>query len=421
MKKKLISLLLVLCMVTTLLPMSVMAVAFDDTSEHWAKTSIQHLADKNVVQGTLGKFRPDDTITRAEVAQIFDNLMDYQTATDKEYTDLTKDAWYAASMKKAAAAGVFAGGGDGTINPLGQMTRQEFFVTLARVLQLPDSTKVAPFSDSPNIADWARPKVNALVETGLLQGIKNADGSFAAKPLQTITRAEVITMLDRAFPGIYNSADTYTQPVTGNAVVSAPGVKLDGVTVSGDLFIAPGVANGEATLHNAKVAGRTMVYGGGKNSLILNGETALESLTAAKAALEDPLTIKLFDKATVKTITVVDGSAQTTVIVNAGATLDRLVIENPGTEVKGDGAVKVIVVTANNTVITVPNARIEVAAGVTGTMVGGKPVAGGTTVTSNSTGTGTKRPGGGNSDPVGPVQPENTWAVSFETNGGEKI
>ncbi|MEG2679906.1 MAG: S-layer homology domain-containing protein [Oscillospiraceae bacterium] len=299
MKKRLTSLLLVLCMLATLIPLPAMAAAFDDTAEHWAKAGIEHLAEKNIVRGSQGKFRPDDTITRAEVAQIFDNLMDYQTASDKFFTDLPDNAWYTEAVKKAVASSVFAGDGDGRITPLGKTTRQEFFVTLARVLQLADSSKTPGFADAADIATWAMPKLAALTEAGLLTGVQNPNGTFSVNPLAPITRAEVAVMLDRAFPSIFSSADTYTQPVTGNAVVNKAGVKLDGVTVSGDLFIAPGVANGEVTLHSAKVAGRTMVYGGGKNSLLINGESALQALIAAKQAGERPLAIKLFDKSTV--------------------------------------------------------------------------------------------------------------------------
>ena len=50
----------------------------DDYSKHWAKKSIQKMVNTKIMVGDgKGKFRPDDSITRAEVAKTIDNLLKY--------------------------------------------------------------------------------------------------------------------------------------------------------------------------------------------------------------------------------------------------------------------------------------------------------------------------------------------------------
>ncbi len=48
--------------------------------DHWAKAAIDKWSGYGIISGYEGKFRPDDSITRGELAVILDNMMDYQVA-----------------------------------------------------------------------------------------------------------------------------------------------------------------------------------------------------------------------------------------------------------------------------------------------------------------------------------------------------
>ena len=61
--------------ILTAAPANVFAAKFDDAQIHWAKNAIEIWADHEVVQGFDGLFRPDDTITRAEMAVMVDRIM----------------------------------------------------------------------------------------------------------------------------------------------------------------------------------------------------------------------------------------------------------------------------------------------------------------------------------------------------------
>lgn len=53
-------------------------VAKNDYTSHWAESAIQGMVDKKIMVGDgKGNFRPDDNITRAEVAQTITNLLKY--------------------------------------------------------------------------------------------------------------------------------------------------------------------------------------------------------------------------------------------------------------------------------------------------------------------------------------------------------
>lgn len=74
-----ISAILVIAMIMTTLGMAtvVSAAEYQDTQGHWAESYINKWSDNGVIQGDGGYFRPDDAITRGEVAQVTQNLIGY--------------------------------------------------------------------------------------------------------------------------------------------------------------------------------------------------------------------------------------------------------------------------------------------------------------------------------------------------------
>ena len=81
---------------------------FTDLSEnHWAKKYINIAAAKGWVQGNDGKFRPDESMTRAEFVTMMNNILDRKTKAEdmvdgrKVYKDLDKKKWYYEAMEEA--------------------------------------------------------------------------------------------------------------------------------------------------------------------------------------------------------------------------------------------------------------------------------------------------------------------------------
>jgi N-acetylmuramoyl-L-alanine amidase len=111
------------------------------------------------------------------------------------FKDVAAGHWAAATLKKAVGAGVLDGYGDGTLRPDQPVTRAEVAATFAR-LALPQA-KAAPaakpaFKDVPSSA-WSAKAVYSLKQAGWIDGV-TAD-SFA--PDRRMTRAEAAVLLDR--------------------------------------------------------------------------------------------------------------------------------------------------------------------------------------------------------------------------------
>lgn len=81
---------------------------YTDVQNHWAQTAIEKWSNLGIIQGYNGSFRPDDSITRGEMAVIIDRIMQYKTSANNSFSDLGQ-AFYTASILKANAAGVILG------------------------------------------------------------------------------------------------------------------------------------------------------------------------------------------------------------------------------------------------------------------------------------------------------------------------
>lgn len=196
MKRKILAALLTLVMVFSLLSVSAWAeeTTYSDVAGHWAQSAILRWSDYGVLQGSEGKFSPDGTLTRGQMAVILSRLLNLPAAPSAGFTDVAADAWYADGINRCAAAGILQGS-EGKAMPEDPITREQAMVMLCRALGIAaeDVGALAGFSDLSLVSDYARPYVAALVKAGVVKG----DANGLLNPLSKITRAEIVTMIDR--------------------------------------------------------------------------------------------------------------------------------------------------------------------------------------------------------------------------------
>ena len=163
----------------------------DDATPNWL-----NLDDHDAyIQGYPdGRVKPQNNITRAEVATIFyrlltDDARDYYYSTDSGFSDVNPGDWYNTAVATMVQAGILNGYSDGTFKPNASITRAEFATIAARFLSNPYSTKDR-FYDTEG--HWAEVYINRAAEIGWIGGYP--DGSF--KPDQYITRAEAVTLVN---------------------------------------------------------------------------------------------------------------------------------------------------------------------------------------------------------------------------------
>ncbi len=139
--------------------------------------------------------RPQNGITRAEVATIFFRLLTDETRNanstkSNSYSDVAAGAWYNHAVSTLSAMGIVKGDSDGKFNPNASITRAEFAAIAAR-FDGNANTSAASFSDIAN--HWAKDEISAAANNGWITGY--TDGTF--RPNNRITRAEAMALVNR--------------------------------------------------------------------------------------------------------------------------------------------------------------------------------------------------------------------------------
>jgi len=413
---------------------------YQDVNGHWASEAIYKWSSYGVVKGNGGFFRPNDSITRGEMACILNNIMDYQSASKNTFTDLKAGKFYTDSVLKANASGIMMGDGATLLRPTDKITREEAAVMMAKAFAVNEGTiNKTTFKDAGEVASWAKTSVFGMESKGYIKG---NTGKY--NPKANITRAETVAIINNVVKGYYTKAGTYTDNVVGTAVIKVSNVILKGITISGDLIIAEGVGQGDSTLDSVTVKGNTVVRGGGENSIHITGTSGITNIRIEK--IGDKLRIVVADGNTVKDIEIAQGEeiiitgsvgtleigasnatvyataanissvkvagGDSTFIVNKESKIGPVSVDNTAkntaiktekgavvgtvtaaakTAISGEGAVEKVVLNegANNSSVSTPNTQTTVAAGVTGaTGGGGVAIPAGSSATNNATGNG---------------------------------
>lgn len=154
-----------------------------------------------------GLFKPDNVMTRAEVAQMLYNLLAAKPAvTESQFSDVSISSWYGVAVNAMVKKNVFTGYTDGTFLPSKPITRVEFVIALTRCFSLSGGT--ADFTDVPE-THWAYSYVAAATSAGWINGMSN--GEF--QPNRSIKRCEVVKIMNIALgrTGEGFAADSDTQ------------------------------------------------------------------------------------------------------------------------------------------------------------------------------------------------------------------
>ena len=149
-----------------------------------------------------GLFKPQGNMTRAEAATIVARLAagsDELVPADKTtaFTDVANDQWYHKYVSYVESLG-YLSSYSGTFLPNQAITRAEFVELVYNMGLLKDAGKNGTFTDVP--ADHPKAAVIAAAgKAGLVNGYDNGNGTFSFKPDATITRAEVVKVINNAY------------------------------------------------------------------------------------------------------------------------------------------------------------------------------------------------------------------------------
>jgi hypothetical protein len=224
--------------------------------------------------------KDSSVITRAEFSKILDDIFVYQVKAEKKFSDVKNNDWYKDIALKVDAAGILKRDAKGNFNGNKPITRQEAALILYRAFYHTEdsSKKTVKIADSKAIGGVYKTAVEFMVLHGYMA--TRSENKFA--PKEFISSDEVTTILHSMTGEIKSSAGTYTDDITGNLIINVPGVKLENMTIEGDLYIAQGVGEGDVTLDGVTVNGRVIVLGGGVNSIKLQDTIVKKELVSVK-------------------------------------------------------------------------------------------------------------------------------------------
>lgn len=302
----------------TALPVVTYAADYDN---HWAKEAITKWSEKEVLEGYEdGTFKPNNKVTRGELAAIIVRVFGLtDTSAAEKYTDVEATKWYASDIAKVSSAGIMNDYEDGTFKPNQEATREEAAYAIAKAYKVAAKETNVTFKDQAQISDWAEAEIASLVAGGYLNG--NPDGTF--RPTASLTRAEAVTMVDKITADLVNVAGTYSQDIDGHLVVNTKDVELKDMTITGNLYLAEGIGEGDVKLNNVTVLGDVIVEGGGVSTVHVLGQSKLNNIIVDKAG-KNPVRVLLGNLVEVKgTVTL----ASTSILEGNAVSLSKVVVD----------------------------------------------------------------------------------------------
>ena len=180
--------------------------AFGDlTATAWYHDGVHYCIEKGLMHGiSVDKFLPDGSVTRAQLAAILWRLEGNPAPVSAAgFSDVADGAWYAGAVRWAADSGVVKGYADGRFRPNDAVTREQMAALLYRFAgykgydaSIGEDTNILRFTDGAAVGGYAVPAMRWACGSGLMTGAQR-DGGMALAPGDTTTRAQTATLLMR--------------------------------------------------------------------------------------------------------------------------------------------------------------------------------------------------------------------------------
>jgi S-layer homology domain len=194
------------------------SIRFDDVPDnYWAKPYIDALSSRDLISGFEdGDFKPDQSVTRAQIANIVSRTFDLTTDQKSlQFSDVEGGYWARESIDEVVKGGFMTGFPNNTFSPNAPVTRAQALTTLVTGLGLqPPTNKQAALSrytDATKIPTWATDKVAAATAGNLVVNYPNLQ---QLNPDQPTTRAELSAMIYQAL-----AKEGVVEPVASEYVV----------------------------------------------------------------------------------------------------------------------------------------------------------------------------------------------------------
>lgn len=175
--------------------------AYGDIAGHAAMEDILFWSERGVMSGSEGKFRPDGSVTRAELATVLTRILPLDSAAENTFSDVEAGSWYEQAMLQCVAAGILDGSA-AQLQPRAELTREEGFMMVARAFDIAPQEELrtlAGYNDSKNITPAYLGYMEALLRLDLVSG----GNEVQLYPKAPLTRGELTMVLTKLLEGGY--------------------------------------------------------------------------------------------------------------------------------------------------------------------------------------------------------------------------
>ena len=171
----------------------------------WYHDGVHYCIEKGLMHGiSADKLLPDGSVTRAQLAAILWRLEGNPAPVSAAgFSDVADGAWYAGAVHWAADSGVVKGYADGRFRPNDAVTREQMATLLYRFagykgydVSIGGDTNILRFTDGAAVSGYAVPAMRWACGSGMVCGIAQKGGMLLA-PRDTTTRAQAATLIMR--------------------------------------------------------------------------------------------------------------------------------------------------------------------------------------------------------------------------------
>ena len=171
----------------------------DVYADDWYASAVEYTYNKGILLGTSDTtFNPNTKLTRGMLVTILHRMEGKPTpTTQNKFSDVSKSQYYYDAVVWATEKGIIHGYDNGKFGPDNTITRQDVAVILRNYTQYKGidtnvTSNLGGFSDGNLVSDYAKSAVEWAVGTGVITGNNNGE---SLTPHGTATRAEAASIM----------------------------------------------------------------------------------------------------------------------------------------------------------------------------------------------------------------------------------
>lgn len=170
---------------------------------NWMYDSVEFVYSNNIMNGIAGtdRFEPYQPLTRAMFATVLYRMAgNPETAFETIFYDVEDNKYYSKAVTWAYNKEIVSGMNDGNYGINVNITREQiakmlYQFALKQGYDVSGKAALEQFTDDETVSVWAKEYMQWAVNSGMISGKPNGDGSYRLDPRGQATRAECAKML----------------------------------------------------------------------------------------------------------------------------------------------------------------------------------------------------------------------------------